>query len=110
MWKINGFPYKHAVACIIGTGQDVYKFCEKFFFIESFRSSYSVPIELVIMDERFDEVPDDPQIVPPIAKPGPGRPRKKRIESSRAKPKKQQKCGRCKKFGTHNLKTCKETI
>ncbi|OVA13654.1 hypothetical protein BVC80_1763g25 [Macleaya cordata] len=59
------------------------------------------------MDERLYEVPDDPQRVPPIARPGPRRPKKKRIESSGAKPKKQQKCGRCKKFGTHNRKTCK---
>ncbi|OVA11258.1 zinc finger protein [Macleaya cordata] len=85
MWKINGFPCKYGVACIIGTGQDVYKFCESFFFIESFRASYSLLVEPVLMDERLDEIPDDPTMLPPTTKPGPRRPKKKRIKSAREK-------------------------
>ncbi|KAF9610918.1 hypothetical protein IFM89_025728 [Coptis chinensis] len=77
-WQIDGFPYVHAVASIITSGGSVYSFIDPTFTVSSFSIHPIANIEMPI------EMPEDCDIMPPDVRRGLGKPKKKRIESTKA--------------------------
>ena len=93
-----------------GIGRDVYEYVDEFFHVGCYKESYKESVLPVPSSERKDfDGSVGEAIKPPITKKQPGRDKKRRLPS-RGEKTKQIKCGRCKKVGTHNKKTCKVSI
>lgn len=110
VWLIDGFPCAHAIACILSLGQDVYRYIDEYFSTDFYRSSYSHAIEPIQNVDKPKEIFGDDIVLPPKTKKSAGRPKKKRVDNSGARPRKKQKCSRCKSYVHHNRKTCDAVI
>ncbi|XP_047332693.1 uncharacterized protein LOC124936254 [Impatiens glandulifera] len=114
-WQIYGLPCAHGAAALISCGQNVHKFAELCFTVDSYRETYS---------QMINEIPDkslwggdggaegsnkmvvENAIRPPKTRRPPGRPKKKvlRVENLK-RPKRVVQCGRCHLLG-HSQKKC----
>ncbi|XP_028075999.1 uncharacterized protein LOC114278193 [Camellia sinensis] len=110
-WQLKGFPCAHAVGAIQKSGHDLSLFVDQYFYVQSYRESYSFPIYLVpsIWKPDCNVDGDSEVIISPLSKKQPGRPNKKRIRSNGEKVR-QITCSRCGKVGNHNKKSCKEAL
>lgn len=109
-WQLNVFPCAHAVRALYGTGRDVYEYVDEYFHVNCFKEVYKESVLPVPSSERrqFNSSCGE-TIKPPITKKQPGRDKKRR-EPSRGEKTRQIRCGRCKKIGNHNRKTCNEPM
>ena len=109
-WQLNGFPCAHAVLALYGIGRDVYEYVDQYFHVDCFKETYKEFVLPVPSSKRrqFDNS-IGVAIKPPITKKQLGHDKKRR-ESSHGEKTKQIKCGRCRKRGTHNRKTCKKPM
>ncbi|KAF9621568.1 hypothetical protein IFM89_022922 [Coptis chinensis] len=83
-WQIDDFPCVHAVTSIISYGGSVYSFIDSAFTVSSFSQSYPHSIHPIANIEMPMEIPEDCDIMPPDVRRGPGRLKRKRIESTGA--------------------------
>ncbi|OVA07406.1 zinc finger protein [Macleaya cordata] len=90
-WQLRGIPCPHAVCAIQRSGTPIFQFVTSYYSTLNYFNAYLHPIEPI---HNYDKPNIDPKaltILPPIVKPGTGRPRKKRIESAGNNDKKAQK-------------------
>ncbi|XP_038702601.1 uncharacterized protein LOC119999156 [Tripterygium wilfordii] len=109
MWSLNGYPCVHAVKAISRCGRPIEEFVPYYFHVSAFRKSYEEPIHPIPASLSVDFKDENFEILPPVTKRQPGRPRKRRIRS-RGEEVRRIRCGRCGKLGTHNRKSCKEPL
>ncbi|KAL7244483.1 hypothetical protein ACSBR1_016681 [Camellia fascicularis] len=107
--EINGYPYQHVVTAIFRSGKNLNSFVKPFFHVDMYRQAYSFSISPVLTVEKPVCSIDDAMILPPLSKKPAGRPKKKRITSTREF-KRVIKCSRCESIGRHNKRTCKEPL
>ncbi|KAF9608358.1 hypothetical protein IFM89_009477 [Coptis chinensis] len=69
------------VTSIISFGASIYSFIDSAFVVSSFSQSYSYSIHHIANIEMPIEMPEDCDIMSPDVRRGPGRSKKKRIES-----------------------------
>ncbi|CAL5395991.1 unnamed protein product [Camellia sinensis] len=108
-WQLNGFPCPHAIVAFRNTGKNVYDYIEPFFHAVKYREAYEGSIHPIPTVAKPNFTPSDYLIAPPIYKRPPGRPKRKRIPS-KGEVVQHIRCGRCRKMGHHNRKTCKEAM
>ncbi|XP_028054575.1 uncharacterized protein LOC114258775 [Camellia sinensis] len=108
-WQINEFPCSHAVVAFRNNRRNIYDSIDSTFSIDTFQAIYSETIYPIPTVERSMFNPAEYLIAPPTSKRPPGRPKRKRI-SSKGEVVQRIRCGRCKKLGNHNRKTCKEPL
>ncbi|KAL7262652.1 hypothetical protein ACSBR1_000921 [Camellia fascicularis] len=78
-WKINGYPYQHAVAAIFRSGKNLNSFVEPFFHVDMYRQAYSFSIESVPTVEKLVCSIDGAMILPPLSKRLAGSQRRKEL-------------------------------
>ncbi|XP_028075710.1 uncharacterized protein LOC114277948 [Camellia sinensis] len=108
-WQLNGFPCPHAIVAFRNTGKNVYDYIEPFFHAVKYREAYEGSIHPIPTVAKPNFTPSDYLIAPPVYKRPPGRPKRK-IIPSKGEVVQHIRCGRCRKMGHHNRKTCKEAM
>ncbi|XP_028079695.1 uncharacterized protein LOC114281445 [Camellia sinensis] len=108
-WQINGFSCSHAVVAFRNSGRNIYDSIDSAFYIETFRATYSGTIYPIPTVWRPTFNPNKYLIAPSTVKRPPDRPKRKRIPS-KGEVVQRIRCGRCRKLGNHNRKTCKELL
>ncbi|KAL7239577.1 hypothetical protein ACSBR2_005471 [Camellia fascicularis] len=110
---LDDIPYDRWIGAIQKSGHDFSLFVDQYFYVQSYRESYSFPIYPVPSiwkpDCNADGDSDNEVVLPPLSKKQPRRPNKKRIRSNGEKVR-QITCSRCGKVGNHNKKSCKEAL
>ncbi|OVA06109.1 zinc finger protein [Macleaya cordata] len=133
-WQLRGIPCPHVVCAIQRSGTPIFQFVNSYYSVVNYLNAYLHPIGPIPNYDKPNIDPKSLAILPPTVKPGPGRPRKKKIESAwnnnekvkerievagindkKAKKrvegaenidKKAQRCGRCKQLCLHNSRIC----
>ncbi|XP_026393324.1 uncharacterized protein LOC113288491 [Papaver somniferum] len=112
-WQFYGLPCSHAVAALISCRKDIYEFCEPYFTVANYRSTYSEvihPIPAKIEWSKDSEVPMEEEsrlVRPPKFRRPPGRPEKKRLcVEDLNREKHTVHCSKCNQTG-HYKTTCK---
>ncbi|XP_028108642.1 uncharacterized protein LOC114307431 [Camellia sinensis] len=105
-WQLKAFPCAHAVGAIQKSGYDLSLFVDQYFYVQSYRESYSFPIYPIpsIWKPDCNVDGDSEVVIPHLSKKQPGRPNKKRIRLNGEKVR-QITCSRCGKVGNHNKKS-----
>ncbi|PWA84803.1 hypothetical protein CTI12_AA156310 [Artemisia annua] len=112
-WELSGIPCCHATAAIRSRARDPFEFVDKCYSKDKFIAAYSYPIE-VVGSEEFWPNSGRGELLPPLPKAMPGRPRKARrkrkFEPKKSKTKlsrhgRDMHCGIC-KSSEHNKRTC----
>ena len=76
-WELSGIPCCHATAAIRSRARDPFDFVDKCYSKDKFIATYSYPIE-VVGSEEFWPNSGCGELLPPLPKAMPGRPRKAR--------------------------------
>ncbi|XP_028105168.1 uncharacterized protein LOC114304190 [Camellia sinensis] len=108
-WQINGFPCSHVVVAFCNSEINIYDSIDRAFYIDTFRAMYSGTIYPIPTVEKPMFNPTEYFIAPSKVKRPHGRPKWKRIPS-KGEVVQRIRCGRCRKLGNHNRKTCKEPL
>ncbi|GJV34033.1 elongation factor G, III-V domain-containing protein [Tanacetum coccineum] len=112
-WQLSGIPCSHAIAAIKSRAQDPFDYLDNCYSKERFVADYSYPIE-VVGSEEFWPNSGLGELLPPVPKSMPGRPRKARrrrkYEPKKSKSKlsrhgRDMHCGSCNSI-EHNSKSC----
>lgn len=109
-WKKTQ-PCCHAVAVFISTGRNSYDYYSKYFTVDSYRSTYSKSISLVLGVKPVEDE-DDPGSTECVLPPVPTRTaaqEKRELKEAESVDKRTVTCTRCKEEG-HNKKSCKATL
>ncbi|KAL7218397.1 hypothetical protein ACSBR2_011628 [Camellia fascicularis] len=88
--------------------KDLNCFFDDYYRVSSYCDSYSHSIYPVSSMWKPNVIVDNDVVLPPLCKRRAGRSRTERIPSKGEI--KRIRCSRCGKMGTHNRKTCKETL
>ena len=119
-WQLSGIPCFHAVACIFLKKDNPEDYIHDCYKISTFLEVYSYLIE-PLNGEEFWEETNHCEILPPLIKKQPGRPKKKRdatkdvVQTREGNPtmlKRQGtslKCSYCSEWG-HNARSCKTKV
>ncbi|GJV46270.1 hypothetical protein Tco_1430806 [Tanacetum coccineum] len=112
-WGLSGIPCSHATAAIRSRGKDSFNYLHTCYSKDKFIAAYNNPIQ-VVGSEEFWPNSGHGELVPPLPKAMPGRPRKARMKR-KYEPKKSKiklsrhgrdiHCGIC-KLVCRNYKTC----
>lgn len=110
-WELVGIPCRHAVAAITFHCEDPEAYVHRYYHRESYALCYGQTISPINGPLKWPET-DDVEILPPMYKQGPGRPKKlRRREPDEPNPTKLRrsnttnKCRRCNSLG-HNSRRC----
>ncbi|GJS26969.1 elongation factor G, III-V domain-containing protein [Tanacetum coccineum] len=112
-WELSGIPCCHAIAAIKSRAKDPYDYVDKCYSKEKYLAAYGHPIE-VVGSEEFWPHSRGGELLPPLPKAMPGRPKKARrrrkYEPKKSKTKlsrhgRDMHCGNC-KSSTHTKRTC----
>lgn len=111
-WELVGIPCRHAVAAITYHCQDPESYVHKYYHRETYALCYGHSISPINGPLKWPET-DDVEILPPMYKQGPGRPKKlrRREPDEPTNPTKVRrtntvnKCRRCNTYG-HNSRRC----
>ena len=108
-----GIPCRHDVAALGFRQQNPEDFVDDCYSREKYKLCYGFVVSPINGQDMWPEVESD-ELLPPMFKKGPGRPRKLRIRESgeegarRRLPGVSYRCTTCDKFG-HNAQSCKST-
>lgn len=105
-------PCCHAVAVFISTGRNSYDYYSKYFTADSYRSTYSKSINLVLGVKPVEDDDKSPGLTESVLPPVPTRTaaqEKRELKESESVDKRTVTCTRCKEEG-HNKKSCKATL
>ena len=106
-WQITGKPCIHAVLFICSIrGAKVEDYVHEYYAVDRFKVAYAGRIPAMPDKSQWEKVSLQAQVLPPVAKRPPGRPRKERIPGCLEPGTRRQQCKRCKQFG-HQQRTCK---
>ncbi|GJX50068.1 elongation factor G, III-V domain-containing protein [Tanacetum coccineum] len=112
-WQLSGIPCSHAIAAIKSRARDPFDYLDNCYSKDRFVAAYSYPIE-VVGSEEFWPNSGLGELLPPLPKSMPGRPRKARrrrkYEPKKSKSKlsrhgRDMHCGICNSI-EHNSKSC----
>ena len=112
-WGLSGIPCSHATAAIRSRGKDPFDYLHACYSKDKFIAAYNNPIQ-VVGSEEFWPNSGRGELIPPLPKAMPGRPRKARMKRKNEPKKSNTKlsrhgrdihCGICNSVG-HNYKTC----
>ncbi|XP_057460005.1 uncharacterized protein LOC130750422 isoform X3 [Actinidia eriantha] len=111
-WQTSGLPCCHAIAVFNSTRRNLYDHCSKYFTVDSYRLTYSEPINQVPgagkPEEKEEADSDTEHVLPPCPSRLLSQPKtkqaKKQVETKRV-----VICSRCKGVG-HNKASCKATL
>ena len=98
----NELPCDHAVLAITNAGREFKDHSGIYYRISALRGMYAVVLEMVPLE--MVRVPDAQHVNVPPVKRGVGAPKKKRIRTRDDA--KLIMCGKCKKLGHHNARSC----
>ncbi|XP_062088435.1 uncharacterized protein LOC133794998 [Humulus lupulus] len=119
-WQVRGIPCIHAAACIRKIRANIEDYCSPYFTTEIWRKTFQGVIHPIADESMWPEF-DDEELLPPVIKVQPGRPKKHRrrrvpgeerplpsmIENQPQRlVSSTKKCKNCHEFG-HNKRTCK---
>ncbi|XP_058746525.1 uncharacterized protein LOC131619449 [Vicia villosa] len=113
-WELVGIPCRHAVAALGFRQQNPEDFMDECYSRERYKLCYSFAVSPINGQDMWHEVESD-ELLPPMFKKGPGRPRKLRIRETgedgarRRLPGVSYRCTTCDKFG-HNAQSCKSSV
>ncbi|XP_058751316.1 uncharacterized protein LOC131624382 [Vicia villosa] len=113
-WELVGIPCRHAVAALGFRQQNPEDFVDECYSRERYKLCYSFAVSPINGQDMWPEVESD-ELLPPMFKKGPGRPRKLRIRETgedgarRRLPGVSYRCTTCDKFG-HNAQSCKSSV
>ncbi|KAK2450797.1 hypothetical protein QL285_009897 [Trifolium repens] len=114
-WELVGIPCRHAVAPLGYRFQDPIDFMDNYYSREKYASCYGFGVSPINGADMWPKPPEgvDENILPPMYKNGPGRPRKLRIravgeEDARKRRRGVYHCTTCNNT-SHNAKSCKAT-
>ncbi|XP_052731248.1 uncharacterized protein LOC128195986 [Vigna angularis] len=115
LWDLVGIPCRHAVAAIHYKSENPEHYVHPYYKKEAYRTCYA-PIISPINGQQLWPTSDSPQLLPPIYKRPPGRPKKLRRREvdeyvSHGKLSKTNtaiRCSTCNAYG-HNVRTCKKS-
>jgi hypothetical protein len=114
-WQLVGIPCRHAVAALGYRSQDPIDFMDNYYSREKYASCYGFGVSPINREDMWPKPPEgvDENILPPMYKNGPGRPRKLRIravgeEGARKRRRGVYHCTTCNST-SHNAKSCKAT-
>ncbi|KAK3219493.1 hypothetical protein Dsin_013463 [Dipteronia sinensis] len=109
LWEISGIHCKHAMAVITGRRMNSNDFVHKYLTTEAYIKTYSYVIYHIPDETQWPQV-QHVEVLPPIEKKLPGRPKKNRKRGA-DEPRKntrnsRNRCGNCGELG-HNVRSCK---
>ncbi|KAJ6806477.1 uncharacterized protein M6B38_174700 [Iris pallida] len=103
-WQLSGFPCMHAIVILHSLRVNWPDFCHECYTVRAYRRSYAGAI--CPLEDIVDWGAPDREVLPPITKRPPGRPRMaRRRDADEPAPRKQRRCGNCHQLG-HNKKRC----
>ena len=112
-WQQHGFPCAHAAVALISssymTRNGITDYIKSYFFMNFNELVVSEPIHPVVTFGKMETVTSKVEILPPITRKLPGRPKKKMVPS-RGENMQGVKCSRCDLKGRHNRKSCRKVI
>ncbi|XP_058766938.1 uncharacterized protein LOC131640561 [Vicia villosa] len=109
--ELVGIPCRHVVAALSFRQQNPEEFVDECYYREKYKLCYGFAVSPINGQEMWLEVESE-ELLPPIYKKGPGRPRKLRIMEAgeegdrRRLPGVSYRCTKCDKI-RHNVKSCK---
>ena len=111
-WELVGIPCRHAVAVIHKKVDDPVNYVHRYYHKDTYKKFYEEGITPINGKNKWPKT-NDPVILPPVYKRGPGRPKKlRRREPDEANQPRWRRtntthrCKRCLEYG-HNARTCK---
>ena len=114
MWQVSGIPCLHALACINTVRAQVEDYCDLFFSVDYWKKCYTGVIHPKPSMNLWPPFENN-DLQPPIARPLPGRPKKRRRRpEGEPQPRTRlqsttKRCGKCNQFG-HNRRSCMTNV
>ncbi|GKC76932.1 hypothetical protein Tco_1127706 [Tanacetum coccineum] len=112
-WELSDIPCCHAIAAIKSRAKDPYDYVDKCYSKEKYLAAYGHPIEVVGSEEFWPHIRGG-ELLPPLPKAMPGRPKKarrrrkyepKKLKTKLSRHRRDMHCENC-KSSTHTKRTC----